>query len=427
MDRSAFAELAIEQLKKARPNDAYVFDDEKFVIVATNVEGESSITSLTNYYDEWMHAPPHLRGAVLARITLAGRLVDGEEGLDEVRVLLLPRVRPRRYFEIDVAAMTASLGTDAAKKKQLEHLSFAEHLGWSVVIDRPQHIEYINDTSRFGVTVEELREMALANLKRATKSGFEKREDGVFIGSWDDEYAAERMLMPELFSKLDVRGEPVVFVPGAERIYVAGSDDADGIAHALALVDARLEAPRGLLPFGFVLRDGEWKLFEPEGELGRELGARLCHHIADAYSAQREELQKKFGDDERAPFVAGVLALAEEGGNLQVTFTTWGEGIHALLPRVQLIAMGEAPETACLVPWEDVMELAGQHLARAPDLYPPRWETKGFPDKATFEKLCARSVDGGVLRSASKRTRALVALAIVAAIALVVAVVLLRS
>jgi hypothetical protein len=412
VDRATFGKRALEQIKKGRPDAVSVLDDEKFQILTTAPDGNTSLTSLANYYDEYMHAEPERRSGLLDRIARIARLVDGKESLDEVRVLLVPRIRPRRYFEIDAVEMVKDLSThtDPPPKKLASYTPLAEHLGVSLAIDRPEHIEYVRDGSRFGVPPAELDAIALANMKRMTKDGLVEAHEGLWLGHWEDDYAGERMLMPELFTKLAVKGDPVAFLPGAEVLYVTGSEDAKGLALALALVDQRVEQPRGLLRFAFVLRDGVWRLFEPGGELGKELSARLCLHLADAYGIQRKMLEAEYGDREDAPFVAGVIGVADAEGNLELTITTWTDGVHAYLARAQVIGIGRIGGEIGMIPWEDVMELAGDLLVPVPDLYPPRWEVKQFPDEATLRALMARKLekgDRGGRGSGSASTRAM--------------------
>ena len=380
MERAAFAKLALAQLRKAQPGAVSVLHEDKFQIVTTTPDGKSSLTTLENYYDEYCSfsdGAPEGKAGLLERIGRIARLVESGESLDEVRVMLVPRIRPRRYFDIDAVQLAGELAlkSDVAPKPA-RYIPFAEHLGIGLAIDRPEHIEYVADPSRFGVSGEELDEIALANLKRMTKEGLQEVHPGLWLGNWEDEYAAERMLMPELFTKIDVKGHPVAFLPGAERLYVVGSEDEAALSLAMNLVDERIKEARGLLRFGFVLRDGLWRLFAPKGDLGFELGARLSMHLADAYAVQRKILETKYEGDENAPFIAGVMGVGDEDGNVQLTVTTWGPGVHALLPRAQVIAVGgfEAGESG-MVPWDDVMELAGDCLSPVPDVYPPRWET----------------------------------------------------
>jgi len=254
-------------------------------------------------------------------------------------------------------------------------------------------IAYITDPTKYGVPTAELEEIALTNLRRMTKGGLEKLDGGLYVGQWNDEYAAERMLLPELWAELDFKGDPVVFLPGCERIIVADSKDDEMLVAALMLVKDRMSRPRGLVDFGFVLRGGKWQLFEDEG-IGRLFADGVALHLADAYAPQKEHLEKKHEGDQNAPFVASVMGLGDkETGELAMTIATWPKDVHALLPRVNRIALGELekPDEVAMVPWADVMAEIGNMLVPVPDMFPPRWEVKSFPDEATIATLRAKA------------------------------------
>jgi hypothetical protein len=390
MERAAFAHKALEQLKKARPHEAYVLDEDKFHITRATPDGKTSLVSLSNYYDEYVHAAPAAKSGVFDRIVKFAAFIDSEETFDEVRVVLTPRIRPRRYFEIDALELMASLGTEGAAKVPV-YTPFAEHLGVSLAIDRPEHIEYVSDPSKYALPKSELDAIALANLRRNTKGGLEEVKPGLFLGHWGDEYAPERMLIPELFEGLSLKGDPVVFIPGAERIYVVGSGDEESLMMALVLVDERMKTPRALLDFAFVLKGGAWSFFEPPGPIGVELGARLALHLASAYAKQREMLEKKYEGEDGAPFIPNVMGLGKDG-EIAMTLTTWTKDVHALLPRTNLVGMPNLETNEIVTAaWHDVMELAGGCLKKVPDLYPPRWETTGFPSAEVVAELRARA------------------------------------
>jgi len=395
MDRPAFQKLALEHLRKNRPGDVFVSDEDNFQIVARRADDMEHIVGLANYHAEYEHAEPAARAKVLDRLLAGLDIIDSGESLDELRPLLVPRIRPRRYYAFDTPRTAAQLGSGKAAPRIPSHVVLAEHLGVGVAIDRPERIEYIYDTSRFGVPDEELHAIALANMKRMSKAdGWKELKPGLYVGHWNDDYAVERMLVPEVFASLTVKGDPVVFAPGAEVSFVAGADDDPMLRLAFGLATERMKEPRGLIDYAFVLRGGKWELFEPPTELGAELGSRLAMHIADVYALQREELAAKHEDDPDAPFVANVMGIGSEDGGLVATLASWAKDVRTWLPRTVLLGMG-APEDGelVMVTWADAVELAGDCLRKVEGLYPPRWETVRFPDDATFAKLKERALD----------------------------------
>ena len=404
--RSAFAKLALDRLKRSRPSETFVLDEDRFQITQVYADGKSSLMSLHNYFDEWVHAAPERRAGVFDRIVKFSGLIDSGETLDEVRVMLMPRIRPRRYFVVDAVEMMKSVvDTRASAKAGAEpktpppYTPLGTHLGVAVAIDRPEHIEYVNGVDRFKVSKEELDAIAIANLRRHTPGGFEEMRPGLWVGQWGDEYASERMLLPHLFEAIapKLRGDPVAFIPGAERMFVVGSEDEENLLLALVLVEERTQAPRAILDFGFVWRGGGWETFEPPGPFGAELGRRLAVHLAGAYAHQAEllEAERTAGTFDGA--VAPLMGLGE-GDELTATVAAWPKEADLLLPRAHLVSLGTiAPdrsgdakfEEIVTVPWQVLMAVAGDCLVPEPALYPPRWRARRFPDDAAIAKMKA--------------------------------------
>ncbi len=381
VERGEFAKKALAHLRERFPKDEFELREKELVIVAKKQGAEApALISLSNYYDEWRHAAAGEEDRVWARIELQQRLVDGKETLDELRVLLVPRIRPRRYYTQDVQRFAESLPSPK-KNPAPYHRPLAEHLAVGIAIDRPEHIEYVTDPERFGVPVAELEEIALTNLRRATKgTKLEELGPGVFLGHWKDEYAAERMLLPEVWEGLAVKGDPVVFLPGAERLYVAGSEDERGLAVVMKMVEERTSKPRSLVDWAFVRENGEWRIFEP-------LVSRLDRDLADAYEWQKEKLNAEYDGNDDAPFVASVK-MFQKGDEPPFTVATWTSGVHTLLPRTDRISFvhlekDEVIMTTWAQAWPHVAALAKP----VPDVYPPRWEVTEFPDEATLAKL----------------------------------------
>jgi hypothetical protein len=386
MDRAWFARLVLDELRAAHPEATSTLDDDATEILVETEGGAVRTVVLENAWREHQAAAPSDRKALLERFVRSMNVVDSQETLDEVRVLLVPRIRPRRYFTHDIPAQTRAMAERAQSVvspsgEQAHHTMLADHLGVAIAIDRPERVEYaMQPDSRFGAPASELHDIALTNLRRMTKAGLREVERGLLVGSWDDEYAVERMLLPELWDGLAIDGDPVAFLPRADTIFVAGSKDDVALAKALALSDELLTRPRPLVGHAFVRRHGEWSLYEDDTDVGAESASRLTLSLADAYALQREELEaaQHEDEDEDPPFVAGASGIAVHDGELAVVYTTWTDGVTTWLPRAHYVALGrltEARPEPLMVPWRALFEHAAAHLEVVPDVYPPRWQT----------------------------------------------------
>lgn len=378
MDRSEFAARALEIVKRARPLDASVLDEERFCIVSVGPNGTSRAAWLGNPWAEYTAAATDAdREAVLARLGRFSQLVDSEESFDEIRVLLRPRIRTRKTFEIDMVQAAEIVAPAGKEVPRPWYRPLADHLGVGLAIDHPDHLQYVTDLSQYPLPEDELFALALDNLRRATKAGLTELGEGVWVGDWGDEFAAERMLLTELWGDFD--GQPLVFLPGAERIYVVRSDDREAIRRVLPLVDERLSRPRALLAPGFVF-DGEWRAIDQIGFNDEVMSERLTTFLAEGYAIQKELAEKANEGDGEAPFYSSVMALPGGEGGEGVTMCMWTKGQEALLPHTHVVMLFD-PDTGppVLVPWRSFRIRAADCFALVPDLYPPRYKTLSFP------------------------------------------------
>jgi hypothetical protein len=412
MTREDFARAALDVLTTANPGGNYEYHADRFTIDHTDQGGTVHTTSLANFHDEYLQGDDRARRSVLDKLRSLTRLVDGNESLAEVRVSIVPRIRPRRHFEVDLRAQMAEVGRKAAKvgtppkePPDVEYKPFAEHFGIGVAIDRPTHIEYVMaPAKRFGISLAEAMDIGRANLRRMTEAAggagaFREAAPGVWIASWGDDYAVERMLEPALFDALAVKGKAVVFAPGADALVVTGADDAGGLAAAFDLAQERLSQARPLVGFAFVRKGDAWTPFEAGAEVAAtdgtplrdRLNEALVRHLMHAYAAQKEMLERADGTSTKTDaFVASVMGAANDAGQIVFAASSWGKGVEALLPRTDAIGFAGEGDGVLMVNWHDAVDVVGERLAPEPGLYPPRWRTHGFPDRNELARLRAK-------------------------------------
>jgi hypothetical protein len=81
------------------------------------------------------------------------------------------------------------------------------------------------------------------------------------VAAWPDEHTAARLLLPELFERLKVRGELVVMTPTADRMLVADSADRNALLGLFEISSSLRKQPRPIPMQPMVLRKEVWEPF----------------------------------------------------------------------------------------------------------------------------------------------------------------------
>lgn len=388
MTRDEFAARALEVIKQARPFDANVLDEESFSVASVDPSGQTRRAFLHNMWTEYQAATSDEgREAVLRRIAHFSKVTDTEETFNELRPLFMPRIRPRTFFiELLSTIKNDTKGKTEKEIKLPPYRIFAEHLAMCLAVDYPDRIEYPTDLTKYPASPDELFDIALSNLKSKAVTQFAVMDDRLYVSAFEDEFSPERMILKELMLKIQVRGDPVVFIPNNKNLIIVGSEDEQYLPHALALVDKCEDEPRFLVPMGFILKNNEWEVFEGNTpQLRDEMSRRLTRYLAGPYAHQKKSAAE---DEDETRFFSTVMAI--ESGGQTSTMCSWTETQEALLPQTHLIAIVKLSSEVVMVRWRDFMEVCGHRAVKVPDLYPPRWEVKEFVSDAEFEELKKR-------------------------------------
>ena len=132
--------------------------------------------------------------------------------------------------------------------------------------DSPKNIRYLTPKllASAGVTKEELRVLACANLKRLLPQVERLEGNGVFILSAGGDYEASLLLFDTIWAGMqaEIDGEVVVAVPTRDLILVTGSGNKQGLAK-IREVATETWSTGGykLTPQLFVYRDGKFYEF----------------------------------------------------------------------------------------------------------------------------------------------------------------------
>jgi hypothetical protein len=383
--RRRFAEKMMGELRR-RGADPVTLDEEQFRLEV----GGSRFLMLENAYSEWQQAPRLRRGRVLR--TYAAVFASGPEepaaSVDEARPNLLVYVREQSWFS--TLALRYADARDG-KGPAFTHRPLNDHLALEVVYDHPSSIASLapETLEEWGMELDEAVSIGRSNLRERTPGTFEEVRPGVFASPWHDNYDAARLVLTELISRLDVRGDPVALLPHRDALLVAGSDDADALGHIAATAEPLLDDSRAITGRAFVWRDGAWEWFMPPEDHPQHRLFRRLLRLSEAreYDDQRAALDDRHEASGTDVFVAS-LSLIERPDNGEVlSFCSWAQDIPTLLPRADAIAFVRTPSgESVAVPWEAAVAVVGDLMAPQ-GLLPERWRVVEFPDEAQRAEL----------------------------------------
>lgn len=336
--------------------------------------GEGGTTYLGRIFEDWLTYPLSRRHAVLdeALNFLFEAQVKGS--YDQVANLLVPVIRHKSEF--------GGLAFADAPVRPL-----ANPLALALAYDQPHSVQFINqaEVERLGRSFGELYERTVMNLRARSGGDFALQAEGYHVLDYGDVYVSSRLLQPEIFESLSLKGDPVVVVAARGVLLVAGSKD-KGALEAMArfgLHVVRTDA-RPIAYQPLVLRSGAWVPFEPGPE--SPSGIRLLCIAQQIWDDVEEgvklvdELAER-GDDIH---VSKLDYLEAEGRFL--TFATWPEGRSAILPQAEALFLQDDRRGSVFRRWEDVEAVCGP-FRQEPDLDPPRYRTGQPPSAEAWRKL----------------------------------------
>ncbi len=137
---SEFAHLALQHVEVAHPDAHLALDGDAFALRWSR-GSHAGLLTLGNHYAEYIDSP-HALNAVLARIAGNLNVVEMSDELGAVQSMVMPRVRTRHHFDVELPRLIAQLTVSQpeAKPRMLDFTAINAHLGWCVALDMPAHI-----------------------------------------------------------------------------------------------------------------------------------------------------------------------------------------------------------------------------------------------------------------------------------------------
>lgn len=384
-DRDRFAQIVISRAARRGWPHKIVYDRDEFVL---NVGGPKGMKFfLQNTYSEWLKAQAEGRsreGEVDQLISAMFEAVAEDETLEAALPHVLPVIRNRRELEcycVDPALNMEFGQWDSA------YQPLCQALAVGVAIDRPSSLMVLDSKQlrHWGVPFARLLDRAISNLREKSPTLFERQPDGFYVSQYDDQYDCSRLLLPEIFGLLPLKGEPVAIAVARQGMVVAGSEDTNALLAMARFAEEQIEKatrPTSYLPI--VWSGGAWSVFDPaEPELEPLRDLRAKQMLWDNEN-QREVLQAHYAKTGRELFV-GKIQAHKFNGNVY-TFATWAQSVETLLPRVDAVAVCRVDGRWVLRSWEDFWLVCGDLLVDE-GCYPTRFRTPHSMSNERLERL----------------------------------------
>lgn len=216
---------------------------------------------LNNAYQMYQGESARNRSDLIDRFVRS--FAEAAAGLERNRDAIIPIVKDRGWLE-EIRQSMRQMGSEKVQDNVYEEIN--DDLVVVYAIDTPSNIAYLNpdELEGLGVQREELRALAVRNL-RGLLPGIEvHRGDLVSMVTADGNYEASLLLFMDLWERerKKLRGEPVAAVPARDLLLFADSANPDAIAQLKQLATKmHAEANYALTDRLFILRDGRWLPF----------------------------------------------------------------------------------------------------------------------------------------------------------------------
>jgi hypothetical protein len=238
MTPDRFAKIVLDEIVKAGGPKDYVFVPDTFML-----KRDGDLINLRNVYEQYSREKDDVRERTLRNFVAALISSKSTKAISwaEAREKLVAVVRERAMFS--QAEAIWSIEYDRPPRAKMVYEPLTKWFAKTVVLDFPGHVTVVSESQmkEWGINFDEAFEIGVDNLKKGSTSKFGS-EGAFFVGMWKDDYDSSRILLPDLFSGLQLSGDPVVVLPNRLTLLVAGSNDGLGIQAMLIKAEEIMRA-----------------------------------------------------------------------------------------------------------------------------------------------------------------------------------------
>jgi len=382
--KDTFAKKIIGKLREQLPDRIFQYDKAGFRIHGS----DGWVAYLDNVFLDYSKAQGKEREKTIEGF-LAGMMApEIPANFSEAQQGLLPVIRHVSGLEIARLESQGQVSESIYSEFPMRPLS--QELAIAVAFDSEHSVQQIgkNQLAEWGKSIEELVDIAIANLRDKSAPKFEAFAPGFYVSQYGDFYDAARLLLPEVARQLPLKGRPVAMIPNRTALLLTGDRDEYGLAELIALAEkVLLEDSRPLGSEMFVLEDKTWEVWQPNGANGDRLHNLQLQMLASDYSAQKGALEAQMLKSGTDIFVASFKLLQFDGKSRFVSSAVLSKGVDTLLPKSEEITL-YLPDSqeSFTVPWATFEQHAGYLMEQLP-LNLVRYRVKDFPSESVLNLL----------------------------------------
>jgi len=346
---------------------------------------------LDNAFSDYAAAKPADRPGVIQRY-VSSFLHIGSTPKDFATACfsLMPVVRDPAYFSLSLCMLKAD-GRDTSK---LEYAikEIAPGLVAAVAHDTEHNIMNVNRATleEWGTSFDEALQTATFNLRDKTDpSSLKEIGAGLFVSQWGDCYDSARILLPDILHRLSLNGDPLVFLPNRDQLWVTGTHNSAAIK--VMLVEGKVshfEQGHSLSPNLYMHAEGQWRLYIPEEEELHKLWLSMKRQRDNLDYAQQKGYLEKFFERQKLDLFVATCQVYKRKDESLFSRCVWSKGVDSLLPETDFIVfMVPKSKEHFSVAWHDAVRIVQPLMERDPELFPARYRVRSFPDESQLARL----------------------------------------
>jgi hypothetical protein len=403
-----FAESAAEHIVEPIVNGTLSLDRKNLALVIKSSTGKPLQTiNLARFYANYQ-AQPEALGEILKRIANFARERPDLSDYEQVAPHLMPVVGDRADYELTWLKAYREYGEAAGS---LRTLTICDYFVLYPVVDTGATQARIPTQilDQWPLDFQAVMSQAGQNLIDSTEhynfsSMYDNKTDKAILHEsiWCDSYDSMRLFYNDM-SGLEVSGERLFLMLNHGCLLIWGSKNVVGTAFVLAKLEEADQSNNGgfrpLPPFILHHIDGVLNIYNPhpkkEAALYEGMKKHQAKYLAQAYERQREYLFDDVDIQQQELFPSAFVVVQSKDFRLATT-CTWTEGVDCLLPKTDSIAFarvnpdGKSANVVAEASWEEVQAILPEQMTDL-EMFPPRFQTSGFPSAQQIKKLGMRS------------------------------------